>query len=394
MWGDKVKIIHTGDWHIGKIVNEYHMTKDQEYILNQLLHIIREEKPDALIIAGDIYDRSVAPVEAVELLDKVLGEIILDYNIPVLAIAGNHDSPERLNFGSGILKTKGLYIEGVMKKDPAKVVLHDEYGPVNFYLIPYADAAVVRDIYEDPNIRTQQDAMKAIIDRIKSDINENERNVMITHGYVRGLEDPETCESERPLSIGGTDMVSYELFDGFCYTALGHLHSPQKAGRDNIRYSGSLLKYSFSEVKQKKGVNIVHIDDKGFAEVETRHLIPLRDMRIIRGELKNLMDPEVYNAGNREDYIKAILTDRGELLDPMRKLKSIYPNIMLLELEDRGNRGEYNILSKASRVKSKLELFSEFYKYINDMELAMESAEVLSRIIQEVEKRGEDLEAN
>lgn len=362
--------------------------------MNQLLQIIKEEKPQAVIIAGDIYDRSVAPVEAVELLDKVLGEIILDYNIPVLAISGNHDSPERLNFGSGILKAKGLYIEGLLKKDTTRITINDEYGPVNFYLLPYADAAVVRDVYEDSSIKTQQDAMKAIIERIQSTMDKTQRNVMITHGYVRGLEEPETCESERPLSIGGTDMVSYELFDDFCYTALGHLHSPQKAGRDNIRYSGSLLKYSFSEVKQKKGVNIVHIDDKGSVTIETRELVPLRDMRIIKGELKKLMDPEVYNAGNKEDYIKVILTDKGELLDPMRKLKSVYPNIMLLELEDRGSKGDYHRLCKTSRGKSKLELFAEFYKYINDMELAAESAEVLSRIIEEVEKRGEDLEAN
>jgi len=394
MWGDEVKIIHTGDWHIGKIVNEYHMTKDQEYILNQLLDIIREESPHAIIIAGDIYDRSVAPVEAVELLDKVLGKIVLEYNIPVLAIAGNHDSPERLNFGSEILKTKGLYIEGLLKKEPEKVVLYDEYGPVNFYLIPYADAALVRDVYEDSNIRNQQDAMKAIIDKIKATMNRDERNVIITHGYIRGTEDPETCDSERPLSIGGTDMVSYELFDDFCYTALGHLHSPQKAGKENIRYSGSLMKYSFSEVKHKKGVNIVNIDDKGEVMVETRQLIPLRDMRIIKGELNKLMDPEVYSLGNREDYIKVILTDKGELLEPMRKLKSVYPNIMQLELEDRGTRGEQYLSARASRGKSKLELFSEFYKYISDEELAEDSSEIISRIIEEVEKRGEDHEAN
>ncbi|WP_323432625.1 exonuclease SbcCD subunit D [Lutispora sp.] len=389
-----MKIIHTGDWHIGKIVNEYHMTRDQEYILDQFLHIVLEEKPNAIIIAGDIYDRSVAPVEAVELLDKILGKIVLEHGIPVLAVAGNHDSPERLNFGSGILKTKGLYIEGLLKKDATKITLNDEYGPVNFYLLPYADAAVVRDIFEDPGIRSQQDAMKAMIERIGAAMDKDERNIMITHGYVRGSEEPETSESERPLSIGGTDMVSYELFNDFCYTALGHLHSPQRAGNENIRYSGSLLKYSFSEVKQRKGVNIINIDEKGIADIAFRELVPMRDMRIIRGELKHLTDPVVYNAANREDYIKAILTDKGELLDPMRKLKSVYPNVMLLEVEDRGSKGDYFLSAKTSRNKSKLELFSEFYKYINDTELAQESSGVLAKIIEEVEKRGEDLEAN
>lgn len=389
-----MKIIHTGDWHIGKIVNEYHMTKDQEYILDQFLHIVHEEKPNAIIIAGDIYDRSVAPVEAVELLDRIFSKIVLEDNIPILAVAGNHDSPERLNFGSGILKTKGLFMEGVFKKDTTKIILRDECGPVNFYLLPYADDAVVRDVYEDPEIRSQQDAMKAVTQRLSASMDKNERNIMITHGYVRGTEEPETCESERPLSIGGSDMVSYELFDDFCYTALGHLHSPQKAGRDSIRYSGSLMKYSFSEVKQKKGVNIVNIDENGAVDIKVRNLIPIRDMRIIRGELKNLTDPEVYKSANQEDYIKAVLTDKGELLDPMRKLKSIYPNIMLLEIEDRGGRGEYLLSSQASRGRSKLELFSEFYKYINDAELAQESAGIMSKIIEEVEKRGEDLEAD
>ena len=390
-----MKIVHTADWHIGKIVNEYHMTKDQEYILNQFVGLISEEKPDALIIAGDIYDRSVAPVDAIELLDKVLGTIILDYKIPVFVVAGNHDSPERIDFGSGIMKSKGLYIEGIFKKDTAKIVLNDQYGPVNFYLLPYADPALVRDVFEDISIRTHEDAMTAVMQRIRSNINQNERNIMITHAYVKGNHDPEISESERPLTIGGTEAVSHELFHDFCYTALGHLHSPQKAGRDNISYSGSLLKYSFSEIKQKKGINIVNIDGNGKATIETIELKPMRDMRIIRGQLKNLLDPEVYKNTNREDYIKAILTDKEELVEPMRKLKSVYPNIMLLEMEERLGRKERVLSAEKCRERSKLELFKEFYKSINDTELAGENLGFLSKVIEEVEKKGEDYnEAN
>lgn len=221
-------------------------------------------------------------------------------------------------------------------------------------------------------------------------MNHNERNIMITHAYVAGNHDPEISDSERPLSIGGTEAVSDVLFHDFCYTALGHLHSPQKAGRDNICYSGSLLKYSFSEIKQKKGINIVNIDGDGKAAIETIELKPIRDMRIIRGRLKNLLDPEVYDNTNREDYIKAILTDKEELVEPMRKLKSVYPNIMALEMEERIGRKERGLSSQKCRNRSKLELFREFYKSINDTELAEESMGILSKVIEEVEKKGED----
>ena len=383
-----MKFIHTGDWHIGKIVNEFHMTEDQDYILSQLIKLLEEERPDALIIAGDIYDRSVAPVEAVELLDRIFCRITLDLKIPILAIAGNHDSPERVGFGSSLLYSKGLYIEGVLKKEVSKVVLEDEYGPVSFYLMPYADPAVVRELYEDKEIKCHEDAVRTLIDNINKNRDISERSVMIYHGFVVGGEEPETSESERPLSIGGTEYVKADNFSTFSYTALGHLHGPQRVGNDNIRYSGSLLKYSFTEVNHKKGVTIVNLDQEGKAEIEHRELIPKRDLRKIKGDLQELIKPEVYQGTNREDYINVILTDEGELIDPIGKLRAVYPNIMQLTRENSVKREEKTKTAPGEdfKMKSKLELFGDFYMGITGRELNEEKIKILSHIIEEVEK--------
>lgn len=386
-----MKIIHTGDWHIGKIVNEFHMTSDQEYILEQFIEAIRQEEPDAVVIAGDIYDRSVAPVEAVELLDRVFTKIVIDLKTPILAVAGNHDSPERLGFACEILRNKGLYIEGLFKKDIAKVVLSDEHGPVNFYLLPYADPAFVRDAYEDERIRSHDDVFKAVMEKISDQIESKERNILITHGFVRGVEDIELSDSERPLSIGGADYVNVEHFKDFHYTALGHLHGPQKVGSERVRYSGSLMKYSFSEVKQKKGITIVNMDGKGNVTVELRAFVPLRDMRVIKGELNKLLDPAVYKDTNIDDYVNVILTDEGELIDPIGKLRAVYKNVMQITRENRQNDGKRTKVEYGSdyRNKSKIELFKDFYKHITDIELGEDKVGIIEETIAEIEKGGQ-----
>ena len=288
-----LKIIHTADWHIGKIVNEFSMIDDQKFILNSLIELIRAERPDALVIAGDLYDRSIPPVEAVELLDDVFCKVLLELKTPILVIAGNHDGAERMSFGSKLFINNGLYIAGVFDGEVKKVALHDEYGPVNFYLLPFADPRQIRHIYGEDNISNHDIAFKRVIEEIKKTMNTEERNILIAHGYVTKIGEDEavTSDSERPLSIGGTDVVNYENFTCFNYTALGHLHGPQRVGTDNIRYSGSLLKYSFSEVNHKKGVNIVEIDANGEAIVTHKELIPKRDMRIIKGPIDSLIDP-------------------------------------------------------------------------------------------------------
>lgn len=417
-----MKIIHTGDWHIGKIVNEFSMIEDQEFILEQLIKVMEEEKPDALVIAGDLYDRSIPPVEAVELLDGVFSRILLELKIPILAIAGNHDSAERLSFGSKILTKKGLHIAGVFDKDIKKVVLQEEKGPVNFFLVPYADPREVKHIFEDEEISTHDSAMNKIIEKIKENMNDDERNVMIAHGYVtfmkekaldtseksgieglqdgikdeNGLEDGEgehrraglqTSDSERLLSIGGTDLVSGKYFSCFNYTALGHLHGQQKVGSDKMRYSGSLLKYSFSETNHKKGVTIVDIDEKGEVSIQLKELIPKRDMRIIKGPLNELIDPAIYGGTNVEDYIYAVLTDEGELMDPISKLRAVYPNIMGLHREDGREKEESKTSAAAGyQNKSKLQLFEEFYQSISGKELTEEKFDLIKDIIEEVER--------
>lgn len=383
-----MKIMHTGDWHIGKVVNEFHMTEDQEFVLGEITNIIKEEKPDVLVIAGDLYDRSVAPVEAVELLDKMISKILIDLHTPVIAIAGNHDSPQRLSFGSEIFKRKGLYIGGTFKKDVEKVVLKDEYGPVNFYLVPYADPAVVRDTLKDESIKNHDDAMKAIIEEVNKKIDLNERNVLVTHGFVRGGSELELSDSERPLSIGGTDCVDVNYFKEFNYTALGHLHGPQKVECPQIRYSGSIMKYSFSEARQKKSVTIVNMDEHGHVDIELKYLHPKRDMRVIKGKIDDLLKPEVYTCADTEDYISAILTDEGEIMDPVSKLRAVYPNIMLITRESKMNKNEKAVTSagRGFEKKSELELFKDFYENITGREFTEQKSQILSEIIEQTEK--------
>ena len=388
-----MKIIHTGDWHIGKIVNEFSMIEDQKFYLDRLIELLEEERPDAFIIAGDIYDRSVPPAEAVELLDNVLSKIILELNIPILAISGNHDSPERLSFGSKLLKDKGLYIEGTFKKEIRKVTIKDEFGNVNFYLLPFVDPAKVRLIYKNDEIRTYDDAMKFLVNELEKDINKDERNVLITHGYVTfNMEDKENkgdlelSDSERPLSIGGTDLIDGRNFDLFNYVALGHLHRPQKVGGNRIRYSGSLLKYSVSECEQNKSIPIITLDENGEVEVELRKLQVLRDMRVVEGPLEKLIDRDTHKGENLNDYIFANLTDEGEVIDAISKLRAVFPNVMGLKMV---NSREKNVDSKTSagnnfRDKSESELFTDFYLSIKGKEMDQERIEVLNKVLEEI----------
>lgn len=381
-----MRILHTADWHIGKIINQVYMTKDQEYILKELIKIIKEEKPDVIVIAGDLYDRSIPPIEAVELLDRVFSKILLELNVPIIAIAGNHDSADRLSFANKILRDNGLFIEGKFNDKVEKVVLQDEIGPVNFYLIPYADPAQVRYTLKDDSIKNHDDAMKAIINSIE--LNKEERNIAIAHGFITGVEELEKSDSERPLSIGGTDFVSVDYFKDFNYTALGHLHGNQKVSKENIRYSGSILKYSFSEVSQKKGVVIIDIGDKGEANINFKELVPIRNMRKIKGELNKLLDSKVYGSTNVEDYLHVVLTDQGELIDPINKLRDIYPNILSIERETYMKENEVALTSagKGVRNKSKLELFKTFYDNITGGELSEEKEEIIKDIIEDLQR--------
>ena len=395
-----MKIIHTSDWHIGKIVNEYSMIDDQKYILNKLIELIDEENADVLMIAGDVYDRSIPPVEAVELLNETLSSLVIDRNVSVLVISGNHDSGERLSFGSKILEKQGLYIAGSDEELYRKVVLCENNKNINFYLVPYKDPALTKKLLDNKEIRSHNDAMIAVIDKIKEDLNENEVNILIGHGYVTmkreeaidgnnhsyEVAELETSESERPLSIGGTDLIDGNIFKDFDYVALGHLHGRQRIGSDNMRYSGSLLKYSFSEVKQKKSVPVLNIEDKKI-DIDLKDLKPIRDLRIIKGNIEDLIEEGRNIEEGKEDYIQAILTDDGELMNPMEKLRAVYKNTMLITRErKKASPEESKSLKGEIRKKSKLDLFKDFYEAYGNSDYNDKKESVLVDTINEVLK--------
>lgn len=381
-----MKLIHTSDLHIGKIVNEFSMLKDQEYILKQIADIVKEEKADALIIAGDVYDRNIPPSEAVSLFDHFVSELIKE-GIAVLLISGNHDSPERLSFASSILEKKGLYIAGVYNGTVKTVTLTDEYGDAKIHLIPYIKPPIVKHLLEKDEIVTFESSMKAIIDTIDL---KDERNILVTHYFITNLGiEPECSDSESRLSVGGTDNIDASLFDDFDYVALGHIHGPQRIGRDTIRYAGSPLKYSFSEVFHNKSVTVVELREKGDTNIRMREMKPLHDLRKIKGKLEELMSKEVYSMADTKDYLQVTLTNREELIDPIGTLRSVYPNIMQLILE-KNIRKQDLFTTKIDHMKSKstLEIYREFYESVTEHEFDEERSMVMTTLIDDIEGGG------
>ena len=385
-----MKILHTGDWHIGKLVHGVHMTEDQRHVLKQLVELIKKEKPDVLIIAGDVYDRSVPPIEAVDLLDEVLTEIVMTLGVNVFVIAGNHDSPDRVGFASRMLRDKGLYISGNISKEINPITVEDAHGPVNFYLIPYAEPAIVREVYGDDTIRSHDLAMKAITASVVETLPTKERNICVAHAFLMGTESIETSDSVRPLSIGGTEYVDAAYFDAFNYTALGHLHRPQKVLNERIRYAGSLLKYSFSEATQNKSVAMINLDVSGETSVVLHQLSPVRDMRVLKGKLENLVDVGVYGDTNTDDYIMAVLTDEGELIDPITTLRAVYPNVMRVEKEtyDRIAGDNQTSASENFKQKNPLELFNEFYENISGEVFDEEKVGIVGKVVDGLVQKG------
>ncbi|MGM0508940.1 MAG: exonuclease SbcCD subunit D [Fusobacteriota bacterium] len=386
-----MKIIHTGDWHIGKLVHGLHMTKDQEYILDQFIDILKKEKPDLIIIAGDIYDRSIPPVEAIRLLNKTFSKILIDLKIPIIGISGNHDSSDRIEFVSEILEKNNLYLKGNLENKITPIILEDKFGKINFYPIPYTEPAVIKEKYNEPDIKNHDDAMKVVLENIN--LNKNERNICIAHSFITGTDSIEVSDSVRPLSIGGTDYVSVDYFKDFDYVALGHLHRPQKVKVNKIRYSGSIMKYSFSEATQHKSITIVNINKKGDISYKTKELIPKRNMRKIQGKLENLIDPEVYKSTNTDDYIMAVLTDKGALRDPISKLRPIYPNILKLErkIYNREVGQDKTSAQEGFEEKNSLELFEEFYENISGSKFSEKKKEIVSDIINKINTEGRNI---
>ncbi|RPF53308.1 exonuclease SbcCD subunit D [Aquisalibacillus elongatus] len=377
-----MKIFHTADWHLGKLVQGVYMTVDQKYVLRQFIDDVREEKPDVVIIAGDLYDRAVPPTDAVHLLDNLLKELVMDIGVPTLAIAGNHDSPGRLNFGSQIMKENGLHIAGQLDQMIKPVVIPDQHGEVHFYLVPYVDPSVVRYVFENEEIRTHDDATKQIIQEIEQQMEPNARHVFVGHQFVTPMGHPQdnTSESERPLSIGGAEHVNAEYFKQFHYTALGHLHQAHHVGNETIRYAGSPLKYSVSEEKHRKGYLVVNIDAEGEIEVEKQELNPLRDMRTVEATMEELLTHEV-----SEDYVFVRLLDETPVLYPMEKIRSVYPNAMHVERKITSTSSETDSVEASERHQmSDLELFRAFYEEVKGEAATDETEEIFNEVLDEV----------
>ena len=376
-----MKIFHTADWHLGKLVQGVYMTEDQHYILQQFMQAIDEEKPDVIIVAGDLYDRSMPPVEAVNLLNDMLAEMVLEKKIPVLAIAGNHDSAGRLNFGSRLMRESGLHMAGQFSKEHAPIVLSDEFGDVHFHLVPFAEPAAVRTIFTDDTIQSHQDAMQKIIAHIKETLDATKRNVFIGHAFVTkyGKEEENTSDSERPLSIGGSECVDAALFEQFNYTALGHLHKAHFVLNETIRYAGSPLKYSLSEHLHEKGFLIVELDAAGQVAVEKRKLIPRRNLRVVEGLMNDLL-----KLSPSEDYVFVRLTDETPVSSPMERIRTVFPNALHIERKAAQMNLPHEIQAIETEKVEDIDLFRAFYGEMIGEQPDSETERLFTDMLQEL----------
>jgi len=374
-----MKLIHLSDLHIGKRVNEFSMIEDQKYILTKILNIIDEENPDGILIAGDVYDKSVPSEEAVRVLDDFLTRLAKRKK-PVFMISGNHDSAAKLSFASDLIEMSGVHIAPEYNGTIDGISLEKDGEKVNVYMLPFIRPVYVKTVFPEDaeQIHDYSDAMRVAIDHIG--VNTEECNVLVAHQFVVGAE---RCESEE-ISVGGLDEVNASVFDCFDYVALGHIHGPQSVGRETIRYSGTPLKYSFSEKDHKKSVTVVEISGKNI-EIRTVPLVSKRDMREIKGNFDELADKRNYEGTNREDYIHVVLTDEEDVFDAMGKLRVIYPNIMKLSYD--------NIRSRESRVlvdeadverKSPLVLFEEFYESQNNQPMSDTQVNYVTELIEKI----------
>lgn len=374
-----MKLIHLSDLHLGKRVYEYSMLEDQEFILRQILNVIDREKPDGVILAGDIYDKSIPPAEAVSLFDDFLVGLARR-KLETFVISGNHDSAERIAFGSRIMEAGGVHLSPVYKGNIAPVTLEDEYGPVNFYLLPFLKPVQVRKYNEDAEVGTYTDALKLVVE--KMGVNPAERNVLVTHQFVTGA----TRSESEDVSVGGSDNVDASVFADFDYVALGHLHSPQNCGSQKVRYCGTPLKYSFSEANDTKSVTVVELAGKGELTVRTVPLKAKRDLVELRGKYMELMLRSFYEGTTyQEDYVHITLTDEEDIPDAIGLLRTVYHNLMKLNYDNKRTRSNAVISADAAvETKSPFELFADFYQLQNNQPMSDGQASHVKELIENV----------
>lgn len=392
-----MKFLHTADWHLGRTISEYSLLSDQRHRLSQLAECAQQEKVDAIVIAGDLYDRSVPSAQAVSLLDETLYHLTQTLGIPVLAIAGNHDSPQRLAFGSRMFCESGLYICGEASPELYRVTLTDQFGPVDFYLLPYFTCEQLRSWFPQQTIRSCNDAFQVLMQHNLDRIDPRRRNVLVAHGFYRAVGQQAAAQeaifSESEISIGGSDLIDLKSTDIFDYIALGHLHAPQRAG-ENARYSGSLLKYSVSEARQQKGFLLVELAEKGCSHSSLLSPAPLRDLRSVKGTLEQLLEanrPASCGSAPSEDYVAVTLTDKGAVLEAMARLRDVFPNILGIRFAVRDEE-ETASLSQLTRQLlenhqslSPLELFEDFYQQIRQQPLTPQRRQLVEQIIKKLE---------
>ena len=373
-----MKLLHLSDLHLGKRVNEFSMLEDQEYILEEILRVLDGEQPDAVLIAGDVYDKPVPPAEAVQLFDKFLTKLAAK-NTQTFFISGNHDSSERLAFGARLMEGSGIHISPVYGGEVKPVELADEFGPVRVYLLPFVKPASVKRFSPEREIGSYTEAVAAAVDAM--DLDPAVRNVLVTHQFVTGASRSESEE----ISVGGSDNVDVSVFDGFDYVALGHVHGPQNIGSERVRYCGTPLKYSFSEVKHAKSVTIAELGKKGELTVRTVPLIPKRDLAEIRGTYMELTAKAFYEGKNREDYYHITLTDEEDIRDAVGRLRVIYPNLMKLDYDNLRTRlgGRVEVARQVEK-KTPLELFAEFYRKQNNQDMSSEQASLVEGLIESI----------
>ncbi len=379
-----MKLLHISDLHIGKRVNEFSMIEDQKHILQQILEIADSQQADGVMIAGDIYDKPVPSAEAVQVFDWFL-TALADRGRQVYAVSGNHDSAERIAFGAQLMSGRGVFVSPVYQGETAMFTVQDSYGELCLYLLPFIKPAVVRHALEgvpdmDPKTlpESYQDAVCLAVERMEVDV--SKRNILIAHQFVTGAG---RCDSEE-VSVGGLDNVDADVFDAFDYVALGHIHSPQYLKRETVRYCGTPLKYSFSEAEQQKSVTVVELGEKGQVAVSTVPLVPLHDLRRIRGTYLEVTARDFYKDMDTEDYVQITLTDEEDIPDGLQRLRIIYPNLMRLEYDNsRTKQNRYIECAEEIRRKSELELFGEFYELQNNQPMSEEQTAFVTRLIEE-----------
>ena len=377
-----MRFLHLSDLHIGKRLNEFSLLEDQAYIFGQILEITKSEQPDGVLIAGDVYDKAAPSAEAVGLFDDFLTRLSRS-GTAVFLISGNHDSPERIAYGSRILDRCRIYLSPLYGGKTEPVILKDEIGEVAVYLLPFLKPAMLRRFWPEEEIGSYTDALRLAVGAMN--IGPSRRNILVAHQFVTGAS---RCESEE-VTIGGLDNVDASVFAAFDYVALGHIHSPQSIGK-TIRYCGTPLKYSFSEAGQEKSVTVVELSEKGSLQLRTIPLKPLHDLRELRGRYEELTARSFYEGTPTEDYLHIVLTDEEDVLGAAEKLRTIYPNLMKLSYDNRRTRSD-RVLESASGAegKSPLELLSELYRLQNNQEMSEEQQTYAASVFEAV-KEGEE----